>query len=46
MRLIDSSWMNHEIEEIVKYCKASPPAEKDKPVIVAGDPERQTKKSE
>jgi len=44
MRLIDSSWMNHEIEEIVKYCKASPPVEKDKPVIVAGDPERQTKK--
>jgi uncharacterized oxidoreductase len=40
-RLIDLSWMHHEVEEIVKYCKASPPAEQDKPVLVAGDPERQ-----
>ena len=42
-RLIDLSWMHHEVEEIVKYCKASPPAEQDKPVLVAGDPERQAK---
>ena len=40
-RLIDLSWMHHEVEEIVKYCKASPPAEQYKPVLVAGDPERQ-----
>ena len=40
-RLIDLSWMHHEVEEIVKYCKASPPAEQEKPVLVAGDPERQ-----
>ena len=42
-RLIDLSWMHHEVEEIVKYCKASPPAEQEKPVLVAGDPERQAK---
>ena len=40
-RLIDLFWMHHEVEEIVKYCKASPPAEQEKPVLVAGDPERQ-----
>ena len=33
--------MHHEIEEIAKYCKASPPVEHGKPVLVAGDPERQ-----
>ena len=40
-KLIDLSWMHHEVEEIVKYCKASPPAEQGNPVLVAGDPERQ-----
>ena len=40
-RLIDLSWMHHEVEEIVKYIKASPPVVQDKPVLVAGDPERQ-----
>ena len=40
-KLIDLSWMHHEVEEIVKYCKASPRVEQGKPVLVAGDPERQ-----
>ena len=39
-KLIDLSWMHHEVEEIVKYCKESPPVEQGKPVLVAGDPER------
>ena len=42
-KLIDLSWMHHEVEEIVKYCKASPPVEQGKPVLVAGDPERLNK---
>jgi len=41
-RLIDLSWLQHEVEEIIKYCKASPPTEKGKPVLVAGEPERNT----
>ena len=43
IKLIDLTWMNHEIEEIVKYSKASPPTKKNRPVLVPGDPERQTK---
>ena len=39
-RLVERSWLNHEIAEMVKYVKASPPADPDKPVLVAGDPER------
>jgi len=41
-RLIDLSWLQHEVEEIIKYCKASPPTERGKPVLVAGEPERNT----
>tara|TARA_Y100001968_G_scaffold276326_1_gene270544 strand:- start:325 stop:753 length:429 start_codon:yes stop_codon:yes gene_type:complete len=43
IKLIDLNWMNNEIEEIVKYCKASPSSKKHNPVLVAGDPERHTK---
>ena len=32
--------MQHEIEEITSFCKKSPPANPEKPVLIAGDPER------
>ena len=32
--------MQHEIEEITSFCKKSPPADPDEPVLIAGDPER------
>ena len=40
-KLIDIPWMQREIEAIVSHCKDSPPANPEKPVLVAGDPERQ-----
>lgn len=38
--LVERAWFNHEIAEMIKYVKASPPAKSDEPVLVAGDPER------
>ena len=32
--------MQHEIEEITSFCKKSPPADPEEPVLIAGDPER------
>ena len=43
-RLVDVSWMQHEVEAIVAHAKASPPVNSDEPVSVAGDPERISKK--
>ena len=43
-RLVDVSWMQHEVEAIVAHAKASPPVNSDEPVLVAGDPERISKK--
>ena len=39
-RLVEIPTMQHEIEAMVDYVKASPPADHDKPVLIAGDPER------
>ena len=36
--------MQHEIEAIVAHAKTSPPAKPEEPVLVAGDPERISKK--
>ena len=43
-KLVDIPWMEHELEAIVAYAKASPPASPEKPVMIAGDPERNSKK--
>ncbi len=40
VKLVDIPWMQHEIEELTSFCKISPPANPDKPVLIAGDPER------
>lgn len=42
-RLVDTTWMAAEIEAFVEHCKASPPAKSDEPVLVPGDPERQSR---
>tara|TARA_B100001123_G_C15194799_1_gene980913 strand:- start:236 stop:1327 length:1092 start_codon:yes stop_codon:yes gene_type:complete len=39
-KLVDIPWMKHEIEQFTSFCKKSPPANPEKPVLVAGDPER------
>ena len=43
-RLVDVPWLQHEVEAIVAYAKASPPANPEEPVLIAGDPERNSKK--
>lgn len=40
-RLVDHAWMQAEIDAVVNYVKASPPADPGVAVMVAGDPERQ-----
>ena len=40
-RLVDHAWMQAEIDAVVSYVKASPPADSCGIVMVAGDPERQ-----
>jgi uncharacterized oxidoreductase len=39
-RLVERSWLNHEVAETVTYFKGSPPVDPSKPVLVAGEPER------
>ncbi len=39
-RFGDPEWMQAEIDAMVAYAKASPPANPDEPVLVAGEPER------
>jgi hydroxycarboxylate dehydrogenase B len=39
-RLVDHAWMQAEIDALVSYMKASPPADSGGAVLVAGDPER------
>ena len=41
-RLIDLEWMQHEIDALVTYVKASPPRDPENSVMVAGDPERKS----
>ena len=40
VKLVDIPWMQHEIEELTSFCKKSPPANPEQPVLIAGDPER------
>ncbi len=39
-RLVDADWLGAEIDALIAYVKASPPADPATPVMVAGDPER------
>lgn len=39
-RLVDIDWLRAEIDATVAYVKSARPADPDRPVIVAGDPER------
>ena len=39
-RLVEQSWMHQEMEALVDYFKASPPADPSQPVQIAGEPER------
>lgn len=39
-RFVDLAWMQAEVDALLNYVKASPPADPEKPVMVAGDPER------
>ena len=38
--LVERDWMEREFDAIVDYVTASPPADADEPVLIAGDPER------
>ena len=42
--LVERDWMEREFDTIVDYVTASPPANPDEPILVAGDPERMTMK--
>ncbi len=42
---VDLPWMRSEIDATVRYFKASPPADSEKPVMSAGDPERKAKET-
>ena len=39
-RFVEPSYMRHEIDAMIAYAKASPPADPSQPVLVAGEPER------
>jgi len=39
-KLVDVPWMQHEVEAIAAHAKASPPANHEEPVLIAGEPER------
>jgi hydroxycarboxylate dehydrogenase B len=40
-RLVDREWLRAEVEAIIGYVTASPPADAAEPVLVPGDPERE-----
>lgn len=42
-RMVDHAWMGAEIDAMVAYVKDSPPADPDRPVMVAGEPERKAR---
>jgi hydroxycarboxylate dehydrogenase B len=42
-RLIDGGWFDGAVATLVDYVKASPPAEPDRPVLVPGEPERDSR---
>ena len=39
-KLVDTHWMQNEIDQLISFYKKSPPANPEEPVLVAGDPER------
>lgn len=39
-RFVGADYMRHEVDAMIAYAKGSPPADPDKPVLVAGEPER------
>lgn len=39
-RLVDQDWMRAEVDAVIGYVKASPPARDGEPVLVPGDPSR------
>ena len=41
-RLVDIAWLQSEIDALIAYVKSSPPADPARPVMVAGDPERES----
>ncbi|MCP4900583.1 MAG: malate/lactate/ureidoglycolate dehydrogenase [bacterium] len=41
-RLVDLEWMRNEIDAMVAYARDSPPVNPEEPVLVAGEPERQS----
>lgn len=43
-RLVDPGWLGREVEAIVEYAKASPPARPEEPVLIPGEPERETER--
>ena len=42
-RLVEHDWMSSELEAYVDYAKSAKPAKDDEPVLVPGDPERQSR---
>jgi uncharacterized oxidoreductase len=42
-RLVDSGWLTSEIKAMTDYVTASPPISPDAPVLIPGDPERQSR---
>jgi uncharacterized oxidoreductase len=42
-RLIDGGWFDEAVARLTDYVKASPPADPDKPVLVPGEPERESR---
>lgn len=43
-RVAERDWITREIDDIVGYVTASPPADPDRPVLMAGDPERASRR--
>ena len=43
-RLVEAAWLRSEIDALVAYVKSSAPAQAGRPVMVAGDPEREAKR--
>jgi hydroxycarboxylate dehydrogenase B len=42
-RLVDRQWLREEIAAMTAYITASPPRRADEPVLIPGDPERQSR---
>src|SRR6185312_2973275 len=42
-RLVDREWLGEEIAAMTAYITGSPPSRPDEPVLIPGDPERDTR---